>query len=110
MAPLLGYPPLLLDNRGMKLGAITAVASALMDKEQNIYPSGKEYSESWSLVLFNLLFISPIAYTIVTPFLSFRNLASFAENVVFPEPWSPDIKIIEGFEERLIPSASLPIS
>ena len=46
----------------------------------------------------------------VLPFLSFRNLASFAENVVLPEPWSPDIKMIEGFEERLIPSASLPIN
>ena len=46
----------------------------------------------------------------VLDFFVFINFASFPEKVVLPEPCNPDIKITDGFPDRLIPSASPPIS
>ena len=43
-------------------------------------------------------------------FFVLRYCASFPENVVLPEPCKPDIKMTEGVAERLMPSASPPMS
>lgn len=72
IGPILGGSYNLLNNRGIKLGAATALTSAVLDQEQVSFPDGRLYSESWTLVMFNLLFLGPLFYSLVTPFLSFR--------------------------------------
>lgn len=55
----------LLSVRGMKIGAATALASAMMDQENVL---NTEQAESWTMVLFNLLFLGPCVFSFVTPF------------------------------------------
>ena len=43
-------------------------------------------------------------------FVFLKKLASLAENVVLPDPCSPDINTIEGFPVRSISEESPPIS
>lgn len=50
------------SHTGMRLGAGTALASAILDQEADNFPDGRLYAESWTLVLFNLLCIGPLVY------------------------------------------------
>ena len=77
--PILNGNHALLNDRGMKLGAFSALASAVMDQEQVSFHDGRSYSESWTLVLFNLLFLGPVFYTLVTPLLSLQK--RFLKNI-----------------------------
>ncbi len=72
MGPILGGNYNLLNSRGMNLGAFSALASAVMDQEQISFHDGRLYSENWTLVLFNLLFLGPMFYSLVTPLLSLK--------------------------------------
>ena len=58
--PILNGNYVLLSGRGMRLGAFSALASAVMDQEQVSFHDGRLYSENWTLVLFNLLFLGPL--------------------------------------------------
>ena len=51
-----------LSTMGIKLGAGTALAGAILDQEQEVYPEMSLYVESWTNILFNLLVLGPIVY------------------------------------------------
>ena len=69
-APFLTTYPPLISNTGMKIGALTALTSAVMDQENVDFPDGRLNAESWTMILFNLLFLGPFVYSCMNPFLT----------------------------------------
>lgn len=52
----------ILSNVGLRLGAGTAIISAIMDQEQERFPDGRKMAEAWTMTLINLLIIGPFVY------------------------------------------------
>ena len=57
---------------GLQIGAASALASAILDKEQRNLPPSDLYVDSWALVLFNLLFLGPFVRAQIAPLLRAR--------------------------------------
>lgn len=68
-APFLQTHPPFISSTGVKIGALTAFTSAVMDQENADFPDGRLYAESWTMILFNLLFLGPFVYSCMNPFL-----------------------------------------
>ena len=62
--------PQFLSNTGLRLGVSTVIASAILDQEQNEFPSGHLYAEAWTTILLNLLVVGPFMYERVRGFAS----------------------------------------
>ena len=62
----------ILSDTGLKLGATTAVLSAVLDQEQSVFPVGADYAQAWTMALFNLLCLGPFVYARVTPNVDLR--------------------------------------
>lgn len=56
-------------NLGLRLGSMTALAGAVLDQEQSSFPDTRLYCESWTMILFNLLYLGPIALESLSPFI-----------------------------------------
>lgn len=73
--------PQILSNTGLRLGVSTAIASAVLDQEQDEFPSGHLYAEAWTTILFNLLIVGPFMYERVRGFTSVNSKSIFKKIV-----------------------------
>lgn len=64
----------LLSNTGLKLGSATALLSAVLDQEQDSFPSGRLYAQSWTCILFNLMILGPFVFQRLEPRLKPRSI------------------------------------
>jgi len=60
-SPMNSPPFPLLSSAGLRLGAATALASAVLDQEEDRLPPSRLHAEAWTAALVNLLLIGPFA-------------------------------------------------
>ena len=73
-------PPL---STGFKIGATTALAGAILDQESvPMYRDTKLYTDSWTLILFNLLFLGPLSYSLAETLTIRKGLLKTARDTV----------------------------
>lgn len=64
-----------LHSVGLSLGVKTSILGAMLDQEQDHFPSGSLYAESWTMILVNLLLIGPLTMSAISHFIQYRSQA-----------------------------------